>query len=42
MKRGQADKDAMKTALDLLAAGETMIVFPEGGRQYGNEIGDLF
>lgn len=42
VKRGQADKDAMKTALDLLAAGETMIVFPEGGRQYGNEIGDLF
>ena len=42
VKRGHADKDAMKAALDLLNDGETMIVFPEGGRQYGNEIGELF
>ena len=42
VKRGAADKDAMKAALDLLADGESMIVFPEGGRQYGNEIGPLF
>jgi 1-acyl-sn-glycerol-3-phosphate acyltransferase len=42
VKRGQADKDAMKAALDLLNVGETMIVFPEGGRQSGNSVGDLF
>lgn len=42
VKRGAADKDAMKAALGLLSAGEAMIVFPEGGRQHGNEIGRLF
>ena len=42
VKRGAADKDAMKAALGLLGDGETMIVFPEGGRQYGNEVGQLF
>ena len=42
VKRGAADKDAMKAALGLLADGESMIVFPEGGRQYGNEVGPLF
>ncbi len=42
VRRGAADKDAMKAALGLLKDGESMIVFPEGGRQYGNEIGQLF
>lgn len=42
VKRGAADKDAMKAALGLLAEGESMIVFPEGGRQYGNDVGPLF
>ncbi len=42
VKRGAADKDAMKAALGLLSDGESMIVFPEGGRQHGNEIGPLF
>ncbi len=42
VRRGAADTDAMKAALGLLKAGETMIVFPEGGRQYGNEVGPLF
>ncbi len=42
VKRGAADKDAMKAALDLLSDGESMIVFPEGGRQHGNEVGPLF
>jgi len=42
VKRGAADKDAMKAALRLLSDGESMIVFPEGGRQHGNTIGPLF
>ena len=42
VKRGAADKDAMKAAMGLLTEGEAMIVFPEGGRQYGNDIGPLF
>jgi len=42
VRRESADKDAMKAALDLLNAGETMIVFPEGARQSGNDIADCF
>ncbi len=42
VKRGAADRDAMKAAKAMLLAGETMIVFPEGGRQEGNQIGELF
>ncbi len=42
VKRGAADKDAMQAALGLLKEGESMIVFPEGGRQYGNQVGQLF
>ena len=42
VKRGVADTDAMKAALGLLEAGESMIVFPEGGRQHGDDVGPLF
>ncbi len=42
VRRGEADRDALKAAMTLLKAGESMIVFPEGGRQYGNEVADLF
>ncbi|MCP3990450.1 MAG: 1-acyl-sn-glycerol-3-phosphate acyltransferase, partial [Actinomycetia bacterium] len=42
VKRGQADRDALAAARALLDRGETMIVFPEGGRKYGNEVCDLF
>ena len=42
VRRGQADRDALKAAKALLDAGETMIVFPEGGRQDGPEVGELF
>lgn len=42
VRRGQADRDALKAAKALLDAGETMIVFPEGGRQDGHQVGELF
>lgn len=42
VRRGEADRDALKAAKGLLDAGETMIVFPEGGRQAGSTIGELF
>ncbi len=42
VRRGEADRDAMKAAKFLLDSGETMIVFPEGGRQSGPKVGELF
>lgn len=42
VRRGEADRDALKAASQLLERGESMIVFPEGGRRYGDEVGPLF
>ncbi len=42
VKRGQADRDAMVAALELLKAGESMIVFPEGARESGSQIKEIF
>lgn len=42
VRRGEADRDALMAARDLLERGESMIVFPEGGRGYGDEVGPLF
>lgn len=42
VRRGEADREALKAAKILLERGESMIVFPEGGRQPGHELGDLF
>lgn len=42
VRRGVADRDALKAAKALLDAGETMIVFPEGGRQTGAAVKELF
>ncbi len=42
VRRGEADRDALKAAKALLDAGESMIVFPEGTRQDGNTVTELF
>lgn len=42
VKRGAADREALTAAKTLLDRGESMIVFPEGGRQRGNDIAELF
>ena len=42
VKRGEADLDAMRVAKEMLEAGECMLVFPEGTRQVGDSIGEIF
>lgn len=42
VRRGEADRDALKAAKALLDRGESMIVFPEGGRQDQHDVGELF
>lgn len=42
VRRGEADRDALVAAQMLLDRGEAMIVFPEGGRRSGDEVGPLF
>ena len=42
VKRGVADREAMRTAARLLADGESVLVFPEGTRQSGDRIGEIF
>lgn len=42
VRRGEADRDALKAAKFLLDQGESMIVFPEGSRQSGSTVAELF
>lgn len=42
VRRGQADLDAMRSALHLLRDGAAMLVFPEGTRQPADDIGPVF
>lgn len=42
VRRGEADREALKAAKALLDRGESMFVFPEGGRQSQHEVGELF
>lgn len=42
VRRGEADRDALKAAMVLLDRGESMFVFPEGGRQAQHDVGELF
>ena len=42
VRRGEADREALAAAKLLLDRGESMIVFPEGGRQSGHDVQELF
>ncbi|WP_420445035.1 lysophospholipid acyltransferase family protein [Candidatus Poriferisodalis sp.] len=42
VRRGEADLDAMRAALQLLRDGAAMLVFPEGTRQPSDDIGPIF
>ncbi len=42
VKRGEADRVAMRTARDVIEQGEVMIVFPEGTRQSGPKVEGVF
>ncbi len=42
LRRGEADRDAMRAARSILDDGEMMIVFPEGTRQSGNQVQGVF
>ncbi len=42
LKRGTADREATRAARLVLDRGEPLLVFPEGTRQAGRQIGELF
>lgn len=42
VERGTADREALRAARMLLDGGDAMIVFPEGTRQQGREIGEIY
>lgn len=41
-KRGEADLESMRAAIDILKNDELMFVFPEGTRQQGDRVGEMF
>ena len=42
VRRGAADREAMREAIRMLEAGEQVVVFPEGGRQTGPRVESVF
>lgn len=42
VQRGSADRESIRAARSLLDGGALLLVFPEGGRQTGDHIADLF
>jgi 1-acyl-sn-glycerol-3-phosphate acyltransferase len=42
LRRGEADREAMRSARTMLDEGEMMIVFPEGTRQTGDRVAGVF
>lgn len=41
VKRGTADRAALRRCLEVLAEGEPLVVFPEGGRRSGPLVGEI-
>jgi 1-acyl-sn-glycerol-3-phosphate acyltransferase len=42
VERGHADRAALRACLEVLEAGEPLVLFPEGTRQFGPHIAELF
>jgi len=42
VSRGAADREALRTCLDVIEAGEPLMMFPEGTRRAGAVVEDLF
>jgi 1-acyl-sn-glycerol-3-phosphate acyltransferase len=42
VERGTADREALRAARMLLDSGEAMFVFPEGTRQDGRDVGEIY
>lgn len=42
VRRGGADREALRVAAEILAAGEKLLVFPEGGRSSGPKVQGVF
>ncbi len=42
VERGSADREALRAARMLLDDGQAMFVFPEGTRQVGTEVGEIY
>jgi len=42
VERGTADREALRAARMLLDSGEAMFVFPEGTRQEGQQVGEIY
>ena len=40
--RGTADRDALSTCITVARAGDPLVIFPEGTRQFGPEVQELF
>lgn len=41
VKRGTADRAALRRCIEVLAQGEPLVIFPEGGRRSGPIVGDI-
>lgn len=42
VERGKADRSALQTCITVAQAGEPLVIFPEGARQHGPEVQDLY
>lgn len=42
VQRGTADREALKAALACVERGEPLVMFPEGTRQHGPDVAELF